>query len=215
MGGYDPYSSSKGCADLLVNSYRNSYFNTKDYKKTHNTLIASCRAGNVIGGGDWSPYRIVPDIVNATENKETLFVRSPESTRPWQHVLEPLSGYLLIGQKLLNGESKYADAWNFGPKDDAIVTVKELVDSAKKYWDSLAVELNNEELKQHEAKLLKLDISKAIYELKWKPVWSFEDTVEHTFTWYRDLSGVSDQDHKAYQERTLSDIKAFINQSMD
>lgn len=210
LGGYDPYSASKAAAEIAINSYRQSFFNPENGSKT---LVASLRAGNVIGGGDWSPFRIVPDIVKATENGESLFVRSPESTRPWQHVLEPLSGYLLIGQKLLNGEKKYADAWNFGPKDDAIVTVKELVNSAKKYWETLAVELNTEELKEHEAKLLKLDISKAIYELKWKPVWSFEDTVARTFSWYRDLSPVSENDSEAFRKRSLQDIEAFVKKA--
>ena len=113
MGGYDPYSSSKGCADILATSYRNSYFNIKDYKKTHNTLLATCRAGNVIGGGDWAKDRLITDIMLSVSQNKKVNIRNPYATRPWEHVLEPLSGYLHIGQKLLEEKLEFGDAWNF------------------------------------------------------------------------------------------------------
>jgi CDP-glucose 4,6-dehydratase len=115
MGGFDPYSASKGCSELLTSCYRNSFFNSQNYGKDHNILIASCRAGNVIGGGDWAEDRLLPDLIRAASNNEITHIRNPHASRPWQHVLEPLSGYLLVGQKLLQKETDFADAWNFGP----------------------------------------------------------------------------------------------------
>ena len=128
MGGYDPYSASKGCAELVTASYRNSFFNLDSYGKSHNVLLASCRAGNVIGGGDWADDRLIPDIMRAVDKNETVTIRSPHATRPWQHVLEPLSGYLLVGQKLLEGKKEFADGWNFGPSDEGSISVKEVVE---------------------------------------------------------------------------------------
>jgi len=134
MGGYDPYSASKGCAELITSSYRRSFFNPDEYGKSHNTLLASVRAGNVVGGGDWSEDRLIPDIVKATAKRKKVYIRNPEAVRPWQHVLEPLSGYLLLGQKLLEGKKEYADGWNFGPDDESIITVKQVVELSKRYW---------------------------------------------------------------------------------
>lgn len=185
MGGYDPYSSSKGCADLLVNSYRNSYFNINEYKQTHNTLIASCRAGNVIGGGDWAQDRLITDImVSVSEDKE-VSIRNPYATRPWQHVLEPLSGYLHIGQKLLEEEVKYGEAWNFGPSDEGNITVEEVVKNVKKHWNKINYVINKDSKQLHEANLLKLDCSKANIQLKWKNVWNSNTTFEKTVKWYQ------------------------------
>ena len=132
MGGYDPYSSSKGCADILANSYRNSYFNINEYKKSHNTLLASCRAGNVIGGGDWAKDRLITDIMLSVSQGKKVSIRNPKATRPWQHVLEPLSGYLQVGQKLLEEKVEFAEAWNFGPSDEGSITVEEVVQNVKK-----------------------------------------------------------------------------------
>ena len=185
MGGYDPYSASKGCSELITSSYRNSFFNPKDYGKKHNTLLASVRAGNVIGGGDWSEDRLIPDIVKATEQKKKVFIRNPKATRPWQHVLEPLSGYLLIGQKLLEGKKEFADGWNFGPNDENIISVEEIVKLSKKYWDEIYYEINTDLLDLHEAMLLKLDCSKAHYYLNWKPIWDIDKTLEKTISWYK------------------------------
>ncbi len=185
MGGYDPYSSSKGCADLLVNSYRNSYFNINEYEKTHNTLIASCRAGNVIGGGDWAEDRLITDIVLSVSKNKKVSIRNPYATRPWQHVLEPLSGYLHIGQKLLEGKIEFGDAWNFGPSDEGSITVEEVVKNVNKHWDKIDYEINSNPNQLHEANLLKLDCSKAHILLKWNDVWNSDTTFEKTVKWYK------------------------------
>jgi len=205
MGGYDPYSSSKGCADLLVNSYRNSYFNTKEYKKIHNTLLASCRAGNVIGGGDWAKDRLITDIMISISQDKKVNIRNPKATRPWQHVLEPLSGYLHIGQKLLEEKVEFAEAWNFGPSDEGSITVEEVVKNVKKYWNKIDYEINSNPHQLHEANLLKLDCSKAHILLKWKDVWDSETTFEKTVKWY-----------KSYYENdktflTQKDLISYVN----
>jgi CDP-glucose 4,6-dehydratase len=205
MGGYDPYSSSKGCADILANSYRNSYFNPNDYKKTHNTLLASCRAGNVIGGGDWAKDRLITDIMVSVSQGKKVSIRNPYATRPWQHVLEPLSGYLQIGQKLLEGKVEFGNAWNFGPSDEGSITVEEVVQNVKKFWDKIDYEINKDPKNFHEANLLKLDCSKAHIQLKWKDVWDSETTFEKTVKWY-----------KAYYEGykmvlTQNDLESYIS----
>ena len=205
MGGYDPYSSSKGCADLLVNSYRNSYFNTNEYKKSHHTLIASCRAGNVIGGGDWAQDRLITDIMLSVSQNKKVSIRNPHATRPWQHVLEPLSGYLHVGQKLLEEKVEFSDAWNFGPSDEGSINVEEVVKNVKKHWDKIDYEINRDPNQLHEANLLKLDCSKAHILLNWNDVWDSETTFEKTVMWY-----------KSYYESnknilTLSDLESYIN----
>jgi len=185
MGGYDPYSSSKGCADLLVNSYRNSYFNVKEYKKSHHTLIASCRAGNVIGGGDWAQDRLMSDIMLCVSQGKKVSIRNPRATRPWQHVLEPLSGYLHVGQKLLEEQVEYGEAWNFGPSDEGSISVEEVVQHVKKHWDKIDYEIKKVDNQPHEANLLKLDCSKAHIQLHWKDVWNSDVTFEKTVKWYK------------------------------
>ena len=204
MGGYDPYSSSKGCADLLANSYRNSYFNVTDYKQTHNTLLASCRAGNVIGGGDWAQDRLITDIMLSVSEGKKVSIRNPHATRPWQHVLEPLSGYLHIGQKLLEEKVEFGDAWNFGPSDEGSITVEEVVKNVNKHWDKIDYEVNRDPNQLHEANLLKLDCSKAHILLKWKDVWDSSITFEKTVKWY-----------KSYYEEdknilTKNDLESYI-----
>ena len=187
MGGYDPYSSSKGCAELLVSSYRNSYFNISEYKKTHNTLIASCRAGNVIGGGDWAQDRLMTDIMLSVSQGKKVSIRSPYATRPWQHVLEPLSGYLLVGQKLLQEKVEFADGWNFGPSDEGSITVEQVVKNVKKHWSKIDYEINKDPNQLHEANLLKLDCSKAYAHLKWSAIWESDKTFEMTVNWYKEF----------------------------
>ena len=187
MGGYDPYSSSKGCADILATSYRNSYFNINEYKKTHNTLLATCRAGNVIGGGDWAKDRLITDIIISVSIGKKVSIRNPKATRPWQHVLEPLSGYLQIGQKLLEEKVEFAEAWNFGPSDEGSITVEEVVQNVKKHWDKIDYEINQDPNQLHEANLLKLDCTKANTILKWKDVWDSETTFEKTVNWYKNF----------------------------
>ena len=186
MGGYDPYSVSKGCSELITSAYRNSFFNLKDYGKTHNILLSSVRAGNVIGGGDWAKDRLIPDIIKATSNNETVIIRNPDATRPWQHVLEPLSGYLLLGEKLLEGKKEFAEAWNFGPKLENNVTVMELLKESQKNWNKINYDIDKS-YQPHEAEFLMLDSSKAVKLLKWMPVWDFSKTVEKTITWYREF----------------------------
>ncbi len=204
MGGYDPYSSSKGCADILATSYRNSYFNINEYKKTHNTLIATCRAGNVIGGGDWAKDRLITDIMISVSIGKKVRIRNPKATRPWEHGLEPLSGYLQIGQKLLEEKVEFAEAWNFGPSDEGSITVEEVVLNVKKHWNKIDYEINRDPNQLHEANLLKLDCSKAHILLNWKDVWDSDTTFEKTVKWY-----------KAYYENnkelsTQSDLENYI-----
>ena len=203
MGGYDPYSSSKGCADILSTSYRNSYFNIKDYKIKHNTLLATCRAGNVIGGGDWAKDRLITDIMLSVSQDKKVSIRNPKATRPWQYVLEPLSGYLHIGQKLLEEKVEFADAWNFGPSDEGSICVEEVVKNVKKHWDKIDYEINIDPNQLHEANLLKLDCSKAHILLKWKDVWDSQTTFEKTVKWYKsfyeeDKNILTEQDLDSY-----------------
>lgn len=179
MGGYDPYSSSKGASELIISSYRRSFF--KEQKKN----IASVRAGNVIGGGDWSPHRIVVDLIKAIESNMPLEVRNPEAVRPWQHVLEPLSGYLLLGAKMMEEPSKFDEAWNFGPEVNEVYSVRQLVEAIiNAYGAGSWVDRSNDR-KLHEANLLSLDISKAKKCLRWRPVLDFQETVKYTVDWYK------------------------------
>jgi CDP-glucose 4,6-dehydratase len=184
MGGYDPYSASKGCAELVAGAYRQSYFNPETYGTKHQTLLASCRAGNVVGGGDWAEDRLVPDMMKAANCGETVTIRNPHATRPWQHVLEPLSGYLQIGQKLLEGQADFSNPWNFGPEDEGAVCVRDVAKFIKEFWPKVNCRFGSDG-GPHEAGLLKLDISKARQFLKWHPVWSVRDCFEHTTSWYR------------------------------
>ena len=185
MGGYDPYSASKGCAELLTASYRKSFLNIQDFNSKHNTLIASCRAGNVIGGGDWARDRLIPDIMRGVSNNVATEIRSPYAVRPWQHVLEPLSGYLLLGQVLLEGKKDFAQAWNFGPDDSRDQDVKHVIDTLHKQWNKIKFKHKHNQTDMHEAGLLKLDSTKARQKLNWKPVWDFDTTIKKTADWYK------------------------------
>jgi CDP-glucose 4,6-dehydratase len=176
LGGHDPYSASKACAELITECYRKSYMEADGIR------IASARAGNVIGGGDWSEDRLVPDLVRAATSNRRLHLRNPEAVRPWQHVLEPLSGYLLLGQALLSTETA-ASAWNFGPATDATLTVQALVDRMCPYWPELAVSTNPGP-HPHETAVLRLDCAKAERELDWRPTWSAQTTIDLTMDWY-------------------------------
>lgn len=179
LGGHDPYSASKACAELVASSYRSSYFNSENAP-----LISTARAGNVIGGGDWSEDRLIPDLVRAIEKNQTLEVRSPFATRPWQHVLESLSGYLLLGQKLLSGDKEFAQAWNFGPEPEGNRTVVDVLNVLNKHWKDMKWHLE-EKPQLHEARLLYLDSAMAQSKLGWQPVWRLEETLEKTAQWYR------------------------------
>ena len=185
MGGHDPYSSSKGCAELLTASYRNSYFPIEAYGQSHTTLLASCRAGNVIGGGDWALDRLVPDIMKAASEGKEVLIRNPQATRPWQHVLEPLSGYLLVGRRLLAGDCSCAEAWNFGPPDELSLSVGQLAQSLPNWWPRISLKTPSLGEQPHEAQNLTLDCSKSRALLGWRPTWKVEKTLEKTVTWYR------------------------------
>ena len=185
MGGYDPYSASKGCAELVTAAYRNSFFNLAEYDRKHYTLLASARAGNVIGGGDWAKDRIMTDIMEAVSQGEKLYIRNPRATRPWQHVLDPLSGYLLLGQKLLEGKTEFAEAWNFGPNDDGAIPVVQMVKQMQKIWNKIDYQVEQDKDNPHEAGLLKLDCSKARMKLNWKGAWDSRTTFAKTAIWYQ------------------------------
>lgn len=187
LGGYDMYSSSKACCEILISSYRNSFFNIKDFGTTHNVLIASVRAGNVIGGGDWSVDRLIPDIAKAASGKTKVQIRNPLSVRPWQHVLDCLYGYLLVGARLLNREERFAEAWNFSPFSHEAKNVEQVAGIAKKSWENIDIEFGQAPVHYHEAGLLILDNTKATRELGWKPVWNTEQAIEKTISWYRDF----------------------------
>jgi len=184
MGGYDPYSSSKGCSELITAAYRNSFFNPIDFEK-HVKSLSSVRAGNVIGGGDWQKDRIIPDCIRSLENDNPIEIRSPHATRPWQHVLEPLNGYLLLAAKMYEAPQKYCGAWNFGPNQDSIITVGEIADMIVAKWGSGFWIDKSDKSEPHEANLLSLDMSKAKTYLQWFPAWNIETTIEKTVEWYK------------------------------
>ncbi|WP_158885973.1 CDP-glucose 4,6-dehydratase [Rhodanobacter sp. L36] len=195
LGGHDPYSTSKACAELVTDCYRKSFFSVSGPR------MATARAGNVIGGGDWSEDRLVPDLVRAASTGTALSIRNPGAVRPWQHVLEPLSGYLRLGEALLTG-ADVEGAWNFGPSLDANLPVQELVTKMKDHWPEFLVE-HDATPQPHEAGVLRLDCSKAAQTLGWRPVWNADDTLQRTSHWYR-----------AYYEHGLicsrSDLRDYV-----
>lgn len=209
MGGYDPYSASKGCAELVVNSYRNSFFSINDYKSTHQILLASARAGNVIGGGDWAEDRLIPDIVKASVKDQPVMIRNPRSTRPWQHVLEPLSGYLLLGAKLLEEEKEISDGWNFGPKNNETLTVEEVLNKMKLVWSNLKYDIDSNPQQFHEASLLRLDCSKANRQLNWSPVWDMNMAIEKTANWYKSFYNTGNLLTKEHLDLYIKDARSL------
>lgn len=184
MGGYDPYSSSKGAAEIAIASWRRSFFNPKDYAK-HGKSIASVRAGNVIGGGDWAIDRIIPDCIRALETGKAIEIRNPKAIRPWQHVLEPLCGYMVLAKKMWKEPEKYCEGWNFGPRAESICTVWDIASEVvKDYGTGELSDVSNPEA-LHEASLLMLDISKAKFKLGWEPRMNIKECVEMTVSWYK------------------------------
>lgn len=184
LGGKDPYSASKAAAEIVVNSYRESFF-----KSNPNIGLATVRAGNVIGGGDWAANRILPDCIRSLKENKPIEIRNPNAVRPWQHVLEPLGGYLLLASKLMQYPQKYSEPWNFGPEEESVKTVAELVDEVIKTWGSGTV-LTNQSINQsinpfREAKLLTLNIDKAKTILHWHPVLSFNHSITQSINWYK------------------------------
>lgn len=184
MGGYDPYSSSKGCSELVTSAYRRSFFNSSNSQTLkHPASIASARAGNVIGGGDWATDRLICDCVRALLADEKIIIRNPHAIRPWQHVLEPLSGYLLLSQRLYEEGERYAEGWNFGPNDEDAQPVKWIVQRLCEKWSKSSSYELDEASHPHEAQYLKLDCSKAKALLGWRPRWSLEKTIDSIVEW--------------------------------
>lgn len=200
LGGHDPYSASKACAEIVSASYRLSFFSPTEPGERR-VGLATARAGNVVGGGDWAEDRLVPDLVRAAAAGTQLVLRNPRATRPWQHVLEPLAGYLLLGQKLLAGEA-VDSAWNFGPANDATLEVAEVVARLQQHWPTFKVG-HDMAPQPHEAALLALDCSKSEQLLGWRPVWDAATTLRRTVDWYRAL----DSDGEL---RSVDDLAAFV-----
>jgi len=203
MGGYDPYSNSKGCAELVTSAYRQSYFSPEKYAQ-HKVAIASARAGNVIGGGDWSEDRLIPDAIKAFEAKQALVIRNPLATRPWQHVLEPLSGYLILAQALYEQGPIYDGGWNFGPRDEDARSVQDVINLLIKNWGSIASWQQDHTEQPYESHALKLDISKAYQYLRWTPKWSLEQAVEKIVQWQMGL-----RDNMDMRALSLGQIKFY------
>ena len=207
LGGYDPYSNSKACADLVVSSYIQSFFNPKDYNTKHNTLIASARAGNVIGGGDWAKDRLVPDIMRAfLEKNEDLIIRSPKAIRPWQHVFEPLTGYMLLGMKLHQGQKDKSGGWNFGPENRDMQSVEKVLDLVIKKLGRGRVVVKEDRTK-HEANLLKLNNTKSKTMLGWKPKFNLKKAISETAEWYETYY----TDRNKSQELSIKQIENYYN----
>ena len=205
MGGYDPYSSSKGCAELVASAYRNSFFNPAKYSE-HHVAIASARAGNVIGGGDWADDRLIPDILAAIIDRRPIVIRSPHAIRPWQHVLEPLGGYLKLAQKLYEGNISFAEGWNFGPSNEDAKPVQWIVEQLTQQWgDGASWKLDDAD-HPHEAHHLKLDCSKAKLRLDWQPCLSLVRTLEMIVIWQRAYLEKQDM-----RKISLEQIKEFTN----
>ena len=200
LGGHDPYSNSKACAELVTRAFQKSYF----YGNSPITL-ASVRAGNVIGGGDWARDRLVPDILQACLNKEAVILRNPNSTRPWQHVLEPLSGYLLLAEKLYTSPEEYAEGWNFGPNEEDVKPVHWITDFIFKLWQHTGNWKQDNDPQPHEARYLKLDCTKAKHKLNWHPRWNLEKGLTETVNWYKAF-----QTKQNMQDVTLDQIDRFI-----
>jgi len=200
MGGFDPYSNSKGCAELVTSAYRQSYFSGPSSKNK----VASARAGNVIGGGDWSEARLIPDAIKAFETNKTLMIRNPLATRPWQHVLEPLSGYLILAQALHEQGSAFTSSWNFGPRDEDNRSVQEVVDLLISSWGEAAQWEKEGSEQPHEANLLKLDCSKARAKLGWIPKWDLETATQKIVQWQKAF-----QKKENMQEVSLTQIREY------
>ncbi len=185
FGGYDPYSSSKGACEIAIQSWRRSFFNPEDYGKKHTVSLASVRAGNVIGGGDWALDRIVPDCIRALETTKVVNIRSPKAVRPWEHVLEPLSGYMLLAQKMWNNPTEYCEGWNFGPESDSVMTVWEVATAIVDNFGYGELKDASDPNALHEANLLMLNINKAKNRLGWHPRLRAKETAMLTADWYK------------------------------
>lgn len=199
MGGYDPYSNSKGCAELVTSAYRSSYFNPLDYSK-HGVALASVRAGNVIGGGDWAQDRLIPDIISAFSEGRPVVIRSPHAIRPWQHVLEPLRGYLMLAERLYSDGVAYAEGWNFGPNEADVKSVEWIVGTLAEQWGNDANWTLDQSIHPHEATYLKLDISKARSRLGWQPALTLSQSLQMIVDWYRDYKNKADMRYAVLEQ---------------
>ena len=204
MGGHDPYSNSKGCAELVTSAYRNSFL------QSSGIAVASARAGNVIGGGDWAADRLVPDILRAFEQNKPVIIRNPNATRPWQHVLEPLSGYLTLAEHLYTEGQAFAEGWNFGPQDDDAKPVQWIVEHMVNNWGNGARWQQDAGIHPHEANYLKLDISKAKARLGWQPRWSLALTLKKIASWHHAYLNLANM-----HDYTLEQIQNYIEHIKD
>ncbi len=203
MGGYDPYSSSKACAELVTSSYIKSFFNPKDFS-SHQCAIATARAGNVIGGGDWAQDRLIPDIIQSFSNNQNIFIRYPNAIRPWQHVLEPLYGYLQLVEKLWSNPKDFIGAWNFGPDDGNHKQVSYITEYIRLLWNKNLKWVTDNEINPHEANYLKLDCSKAKTYLGWSPKLSLDKTLEQIVQWYKSFIN-----NEPMLQRCLNEINMY------
>lgn len=203
LGGYDPYSSSKACSELVTAAYRNSFFNPADHGR-HGVALATARSGNVLGGGDWAEDRLVPDCLRCMMTGEPVPIRNPRATRPWQHVLAPLAGYLLLAERLYAEGGAFAEAWNFGPDDADVVTVHEVAARLCALWGGGASCRVDGGEHPHEAATLRLDSGKARQRLGWRPRWSLAKGLEQTVTWHKAWLGETDM-----RETTLAQIEDY------
>lgn len=206
LGGYDPYSASKAAAEIVISSYRNSFFNPNDFQN-HGKAIAVGRAGNVIGGGDWSANRLIPDIIKSLREGKKIIVRNPDSIRPWQHVLEPIRGYLQLGEQLVNNPTQFSQAYNFGPYLEDTLTVESIVKKAITIWGMGDYEIQKNGSDLHEAGLLKLDINKSINELKWLPKLSSHEAIQHTIDWYKMLIETNMDETKVFTFKQIKELQ--------
>lgn len=207
MGGYDPYSSSKGCAELVASAYRNSYFNPKEFDR-HGVALASVRAGNVIGGGDWAEDRLISDIMRAITQGAPVHIRNPHAIRPWQHVLEPLAGYLLLAQKLWEDGAAYGKGWNFGPNDEDAKPVSWIVERLTGMWGEGATWVLDGGDHPHEAHYLKLDCAKAKGMLYWRPRWSLSPALASIVEWHKAM--LQGADMKSVTLKQIADYERGI-----
>jgi len=205
LGGFDPYSASKACSEIITSSFRDSFFNPSKYDE-HHVAVATARAGNVIGGGDWGADRLVPDFVRTVLSGGKVKIRNPQAVRPWQHVLEPLNGYMMLAQKLFEEGSAYAQAWNFGPNEESCKTVEYVIDKLCSLWGNVRYEIDIRGTPMHEANYLKLDCSKSKRYLGWEPVWNIDQALEKTIEWLKayvdgsDILKVCQSQILAYEE---------------
>jgi CDP-glucose 4,6-dehydratase len=204
LGGHDPYSASKACAEIVSASWRRSFLSHDD-GRGHPVLLATARAGNVIGGGDWAQDRLVPDLVRAARDGRAAPIRNPAAIRPWQHVLEPLSGYLELGRRLLAGQRDAATAWNFGPRADMLLSVAQVASGLAQHWPMIAIEPDSR-AHPHEAAILMLDWNRAREALGWRPVWDVAPTLERTAAWYRRY-------YEQGQVATADDLSSYLSQA--